>query len=191
MQLPLSLAEELGRFIGLLILKRRNLIITLPLDELLIELRLNLLLFLLKSIHDILTRRKWILPVWSSQLFPMGFFLPLSCHLLGGRKRALILTHAFLLLSSLSFCFSLQGHLPCRVGILSVRSSKLCDMSFYYSLTGRVDVRKVYVGTHSSTYLCIIYELISAQLLFSFHSHLASCVRIFPVRSSEFLRPLR
>ena len=107
MFLPLSLAEELGWFIGLLILKRRSLIITLPPGELLIELRLNLRLFLFESLHYHLSRCKWILSVRSSKLFPVGFFLSLSSHLLGGRIRTLILTHAFQFFSSLSFCFSL------------------------------------------------------------------------------------
>ena len=156
MLLPLSLAEELGLFISLLILKRRCLIIALPLGELLIELGLDLCLFFFKSLHYHLSRRKWILPVRSSKLFPMGFFLSLSSHLLGGRIRALILTHAFLLLLSLSFCFSLQGHLPCSVGVLSVWSSKLCILRLYYFLPGCIDVRIMDVRTHSSTYLFII-----------------------------------
>ena len=185
MFLPLSLAEELGRFIGLLILKRRSLILTLPPGELLIELGLNLRLFLFKSLHYHLSRCKWILSVRSSKLFPVGFFLSLSSHLLGGRIRTLILTHAFQFFSSLSFCFSLQGHLPCSVWVLSVWSSKLCDMRLYYFLPGRIDVRKMDVGTHSSIYLCIISAVISTRLLLSFHGHLSRSVRILPVWSSK------
>ena len=82
MLLPLSLAEELGWFISLLILKRRYLIIALPLGEFLIELGLDLCLFFFKSLHYHLSRRKWILPVRSTELFPVSFFLSLPSHVL-------------------------------------------------------------------------------------------------------------
>ena len=62
-----SSAEELARFVGLLVQNRHSLIITTP-SELLIESGVLSGLLLLQSLHDHLTRRKWILPIRSSKL---------------------------------------------------------------------------------------------------------------------------
>ena len=80
---------------------------------------------LLLSFHGHLPRGVRILSVRSSKLFPMRFFLSLSSYLLGGCIRTLILTHAFQLLLSFSFCFSFHSHLSRSVRILPVWSAEL------------------------------------------------------------------